>query len=105
MSKSDDIISRADAIDAFIKDLTRKERRNLLHTWSTVEVKYYIIEMLERLTSAEPKTGKWVEHEDPYGFFDTIPVCSECGHTTKMRERYNYCPNCGARMVREDGEE
>ncbi len=42
------------------------------------------------------KTGEWIEHEDPYGFFDTIPVCSECGHTTKMRERYNYCPNCGS---------
>lgn len=49
-------------------------------------------------TVEERKTGKWIQKEDPYGFFDTIPVCSECGHTTKMRETYNYCPNCGARM-------
>ena len=48
---------------------------------------------------AEPiKHGRWKDKEDPYGFFDTIPVCSECGHTTKMREKYRYCPNCGARM-------
>lgn len=38
------------------------------------------------------------QKEDPYGFFDTIPVCSVCGHTTKMRETYAYCPNCGAEM-------
>ena len=36
-----------------------------------------------------------------YGFFDSIPVCSECGCITKMRERYSFCPYCGARMVSE----
>lgn len=36
--------------------------------------------------------------DDPFGFFDEIPVCSECGHTTKLRETYKYCPNCGAKM-------
>ena len=49
-------------------------------------------------TVEERKTGKWIMNTDPYGFFDEIPVCSECGHTTKMRETYNFCPNCGARM-------
>jgi rubrerythrin len=42
--------------------------------------------------------GRWEMKPDPYGFFDEIPVCSECGHTTKMRETYNYCPHCGAKM-------
>lgn len=46
----------------------------------------------------ERKKGKWEQKEDPYGFFDTIPVCSVCGCTTKMREKYAYCPNCGAEM-------
>lgn len=50
------------------------------------------------------KVGKWEWKEDPFGFFDTIPVCSECGHTTKMRETYAYCPNCGARMKGEGDE-
>ena len=44
----------------------------------------------------ERKHGKWEMKPDPYGFFDEIPVCSECGCTTKMREKYNFCPNCGA---------
>lgn len=55
---------------------------------------------------AEPvKHGRWIDKEDPYGFFDTIPVCSECGHTTKMREKYRYCPNCGAKMDLDEVEE
>lgn len=55
---------------------------------------------LQALPSAQPerKTGRWEERPDPYGFFDTIPVCSECGCTTKMREKTRYCPNCGAYM-------
>ena len=51
-----------------------------------------------QLPSAEPKKGKWIKKPDPYGFFDEIPVCSQCGCTTKWREEYKYCPNCGARM-------
>lgn len=46
----------------------------------------------------EQKKGKWIDVQDPYGFFETIPVCSECGCTTKMRDKYNFCPNCGADM-------
>lgn len=44
------------------------------------------------------KHGKWEMKPDPFGFFDDIPVCSECGCTTKMREKTKYCPNCGADM-------
>lgn len=46
----------------------------------------------------EVKHGKWERRPDPYGFFDDIPVCSECGCTTKYREETLYCPNCGADM-------
>lgn len=50
------------------------------------------------------KTGKWEMRTDPYGFFDTIPVCSVCGCTNKWREKYPYCPTCGARMECEQDE-
>ena len=63
--------------------------------------------IIRTFPSAQPerKKGKWIQKEDPYGFFDTIPVCSECGHTTKMRETYNFCPNCGADMRGEQDED
>ena len=42
--------------------------------------------------------GKWERKPDPFGFFDDIPVCSNCGNTTKWRETYLFCPYCGADM-------
>ena len=50
-----DLISRQAAIDAFLTELTKRERKNLLHTWSTVEVKYFVVDMLEKSPSAHPE--------------------------------------------------
>lgn len=57
-----------------------------------------VYEAIRGVPSAEHKQGKWMKKPDPYGFFDEIPVCSECGCTTKLREEYKYCPHCGAKM-------
>jgi len=97
-----DLISRQDAIDAFLTELTERERKNLLHTWSTVEVKYFVVDMLEKSPSAQPerKKGKW--HRRFYPQIEMM-VCSECQEEfsydaeTGIRD-YNYCPNCGADM-------
>ena len=59
------------------------------------------IELQSTVDAVPVRHGKWEMKPDPYGFFDEIPVCSECGCTTKMREKTKYCPHCGARM---DGE-
>lgn len=87
-----DVISRQAAIDCEyqVKIINDIEYVML----SEVQMK------MRKLPSAEPerKTGRWEMKHDPYGFFDEIPVCSECGCTTKMREVYNFCPNCGAKM-------
>ena len=48
-------ISRQAAIEAFLTELTKWERKNLLHTWSTVEVKYFVVDMLEKSPSAQPE--------------------------------------------------
>ena len=46
--------------------------------------------------SDERKVGKWVKNEH------TFWTCSECGWVNKYnRERYAYCPNCGAKMDKE----
>ena len=60
--------------------------------------KFY--EWLDELPTIEPerRKGEWIDKPDPFDFFDTIPVCSECGRVTRYREKTNFCPNCGADM-------
>lgn len=48
------------------------------------------IEALEQ----EPKTGKWLIHSE----YDTIE-CNRCFSLYSEYEDFNYCPNCGAKMV------
>ena len=49
----------------------------------------------------EVKHGKWKYVDGDLGYSDL--ECSECGAITVFfdDERFNYCPNCGAKM---DGE-
>ena len=55
-------------------------------------------------TIEERKTGKWII--EPYDVENDIWVhrCGECMKVAMLgikKSRFNYCPNCGARMVRE----
>ena len=55
-----------------------------------------------RFPSAQPKTGKWTIKNGELAIWD---VCSECGKMVIHKAPfYNFCPNCGARMLKE-GEE
>ena len=50
------------------------------------------------------KTGKWII--EPYDVENDIWVhrCGECMKVTMLgsnKSRFNYCPNCGARLVQE----
>ena len=66
----------------------------------------YISEALDLAIKAleqQPKTGHWIEKDGFDG--DTYYDCSECGESfclidgTPTDNLYNYCPNCGAKMV------
>lgn len=70
-------------------------------------VQYIIQNIIKRINNgtipiieAEPvRHGKWTDPEDDDG--GTEWHCSECGFTMKTLigyPRYNFCPNCGARM-------
>lgn len=56
-------------------------------------------------TYTEQKKGKWEESDD--GWDGVYYVCSECGcpwiliDGTPYDNGMNYCPNCGAKMERE----
>lgn len=56
-----------------------------------------VTEFVEDLPSVNPqqKMGHWIEHE----IEDTLRwvTCSECNCETF--KKFNYCPNCGRRMV------
>lgn len=61
---------------------------------------------------AEPKTGKWIKATGMMPpEFHGHHCCSECGNFANMEPPFGnredlskFCPNCGAKMVREDGE-
>lgn len=50
------------------------------------------------LTSAE-RTGKWIPSHIPESI---LCECDQCGFDCGAYS-FSYCPNCGARMVSEDG--
>lgn len=53
----------------------------------------YGVEDMPAADVAEVRHGRWIKHK----YFDE---CSEC--YTMVILRYNYCPNCGARMGKEN---
>ena len=61
----------------------------------------YVLDLLDNLPSAdvEPvRHGRWIaDLTNPYGM---RYICSECD--VKRRFRSNYCPNCGAKMDKEE---
>ena len=84
-----DLISRQDAIDALMND----------PDWADA------IPTIKSIPSAEPKTGKWVKiiDEETPNLTKWHYECDQCG-AGRWEEGQRYCQNCGARMIREDGE-
>ena len=72
-----------------------------------LEINKKITQRIKALPTADVpdrKVGKWVECDDEYWCYYR---CSECGHLLMeiTTEGYNYCPNCGARMEKGEGDE
>ncbi len=44
--------------------------------------------------------GKWIPTK--YPFMNECEDCSSCGYRTVWGHRYNYCPNCGAKMDKQN---
>lgn len=58
---------------------------------------YDIIENIEELLSAEPKTNKWIFNpKDAIESMFTLYKCPKCGF--ESADCGNFCPNCGKRM-------
>ena len=102
----DDLISRQAAVDA-VNDITKWYYKTYHEKRPTTIA---VIDVLKQLPPAQPerKTGAFIGTEYD-GFSDGNPVyyeweCSECGCVFEDEEpTYNYCPNCGAEMLRMEG--
>lgn len=89
----------ADALMEILDKMPAMGFKNIDNQTYTLVLLAQVFNIIEQQpTIEERKKGKWEMKPDPYGFFEEIPVCSECGCTTEMRKTYNFCPNCGADM-------
>lgn len=78
-------------------------------TWKAIhhtqqEERAEFVSLLENVPAAEVapvRHGRWEEVRDAYGKLEGW-LC-ECGREVKSKD--NYCPNCGARMDKEDEHE
>lgn len=61
-----------------------------------------IIKNLKTADVHEVKHGKWIESYDNSWHYD-CPFCNDGYATINIDERpYNFCPNCGAKMDKEE---
>ena len=114
MSLLCDCISRAEAIEALGYDISIESDEGLDAYKTVIKemlCKIYDVqkENIEKLPSIkpQPKTGHWTERKihKTTGFF--LPTCSECGNIqpyTHHTFSWNYCPTCGAKMVKSQAE-
>ena len=58
------------------------------------------IRYMDAADVAPVRHGRWVQTKAP--FMNECEDCSACGYRTVWGHRYNYCPNCGAKMDLED---
>lgn len=103
-------MTRGEAVNWLINitaDISKSEHRDL---WHYEQALSEIREMLE--SEPERKKGKWMTmlyHISDDGEELYQHVCSECKKTVMLsnlkRGRFNYCPNCGAKMKGEDDEQ
>lgn len=68
-----------------------------------------IMEGVKKAATSKPKTGHWIKVSDGYGDNAYICECSECKDTVWVykdaNRKWNFCPNCGAKMVEEQESE
>lgn len=88
-----DLIKREDAIKVTWQEPSYTDAINAL-----TEVR----ERIKGIPSAEPKQGEWIIREVKFGIYKY--QCKDCGwyeyHAYGDVKPHNFCPNCGARMVK-----
>ena len=94
-----DLISRQDAI-RWVKTECNPYGKPTLDFESGKRV----MEHLEQMPSAEPKTGEWDLCKDDDGVYGVCSICGCYVDFSLYGRPYKVCPHCGAKMLGEDGE-
>ena len=104
-----DLINRQDAIYA----LTEANLKSHMDSVEAGQENRSAIRIIMELPSAERKRGEWIDGLDvpkeerekhPYVYLHGDKYCSVCYKeayfdTDYGQQLFDYCPNCGARMV------
>ena len=77
-----------------LKYIDKNDLLNGIYSENPTDVMSYIANF-PTADVVERKTA-YLINPNPYG------ACSECGFLIDIRDKFNYCPNCGARMEKED---
>lgn len=92
-----ELISKKLIQDALIEKISRLNadaERSAYTLMEFIRFKRYV----DGLTPvADRPQGEWID-AGQYPF----DKCSICGQTVDSYDEWNYCPNCGARMVKDD---
>ncbi len=71
--------------------ISRQETLSILSNLNLAWVGYEKVSRLPTIDAVPVKHAKLV-NPNPFG------ECSICGYLIDIRQEYNYCPNCGAKM-------
>lgn len=100
-------------IDTLISDVVTEEENAVMRAVVKCDINVDKDELVKALAydrgqyekgyadaKAEEKTGEWVKADSQQYFHKHYPAsqCSICGWRKNYSGKYNYCPNCGAKM-------
>jgi len=72
--------------------------------WKTAHEIANIVKYAPTVDAEPVKHGKWIKADSQQYFRKHYPLftCSECGYRKDSQKKWNYCPNCGCRMDKDD---
>ena len=90
-------------IDSLEKWLSDTEVLGNAHIYNAIEDCLCEVDTMPTVDAVEVVHGEWLYGERNKAERTLIVECSECGATFNLPMfdfgmRYNYCPNCGAKM-------
>ena len=84
----------ANAVLQWLIDVT--DRKEWLVSQYNADWIFGMIDSQPTVDAVEVVHGRWIDTPHAYGFVS--PRCSVCLQFSKYHEKFNFCPNCGAKM-------